>query len=161
MIIYKIEEADVDAAKEMASDMGLLRNSITSGDGSVAGFISEIIAARHLGGVVSNTYDYDVIADGVTYDVKCKRCTSPPKPYYDVSIANYNTTQECDRYLFTRVGYVNGVFGHCYLLGFMAPSEYYSKARKLYKGQQDGDNGYIVKADCYNLQVSQLRSLEY
>lgn len=161
MRLVKIEEWHIDEAKREASRIGKLKNSITNGDGNLAGIIGEIIAASEVGGDIVNTYDYDVVADGIRYDVKTKRCTSPPKEYYEVSVADYNTSQMCDRYLFTRVGFRDGVFGHCFILGWMSPPEYYDRARFLRKGDLDGDNGFIVKADCWNLPISELHSIEF
>jgi len=161
MRIIKIEPQDIAKASEMANEMGKLRNSIMRGDGNVAGFIGEIIVAREIGGVIANTYDYDVIADGITYDVKTKRCTSPPKPHYEVSVANYNTSQKCDRYIFTRVGYRNGKFGHCFILGWKTPRQYYADAVKLNKGDVDPSNNYTVRADCWNMKISDLNSVEF
>ena len=50
----------IDAARKKANDMGLLKNSITGGEGSVAGFLGEDCAKLILGGVEANTYDYDL-----------------------------------------------------------------------------------------------------
>ena len=161
MRIVKIESYHVDQATEMANEMGLLRNSIMKGDGSIAGFIGEIIVADQIGGRVCNTYDYDVIADGLKYDVKTKRCTSPPKDHYEVSVANYNTKQRCDRYIFTRVGYVAPNWGHCFILGWMTPADYYEKAKFLRKGKVDPSNNYIVRSDCWNMKISDLMEIEF
>ena len=71
-LIATIDE--IKKAAEMAAEMGVLKNSLTKGDGSQAGFLAEIVLARHLKATQSNTYDYDlVMPDGRTIDVKAKR----------------------------------------------------------------------------------------
>ena len=69
-------------------EMGVLRNSITSGEGNLAAFIGEGLVHQYLldhGSLVSweNTYEYDMVMDGeVRIDVKTKlpassrRCTT-------------------------------------------------------------------------------------
>lgn len=150
----------IDRATSKASDMGLLKNSIMSGDGNIGGFIGEEVVHRYLGGKISNTYDYDIIKDGVTYDVKTKRCTSAPKEEYECSVAAYNTTQNCYGYIFVRVLFKDNKWGDAWILGWMPKHEYFEKAKKLTKGDVDPSNGFIVRADCYNLPILHLYPLE-
>ena len=89
--------------------------------------------------------------------IRDRRCTSPPKPYYECSVAAYNTKQGCDRYAFVRIEWVKGKWGRAWVLGWLESKEYYSKAKKLCKGDVDPSNGYKVKADCYNVAISDLR----
>jgi len=64
-------------AREQAVEMGKLHNSITKGQGNIAGFIGEIITAELLNATQQNTYDYDlVLTNGETVDVKTKRTDS-------------------------------------------------------------------------------------
>jgi len=169
----KITEAMKQRAYERANSMGKLTNSITSGQGNMAGFLGEEVANEIIGGTISNTYDYDIIQHSftpqgvllaesfnITWDVKTKRCTSPPKDYYDCSIASYNTKQKCDRYVFVRIECKGEEYTRAWVLGWYDKDAYFKNARKLTKGDFDGDNGFIVKADCHNLQISQLNSFE-
>lgn len=147
-------------ARKKAEEMGELRNSITEGEGNLAGFIGEIICAKWLFGDIKNTYDYDIVLkDGTTYDVKTKRCTSPPKNFYECSIAAYNTKQKCDKYIFVRVLYKNGKFGSAWILGEKLKHDYFSEAKFLKKGQIDPSNNFTVKADCYNMAIKNLNPL--
>ncbi len=92
MIEVKITDDMKTRAWRKAREMGKLNNSITKGDGNIAGFLGEEIANEVIGGKITNTYDYDIIDDdGLRYDVKTKRCTSEPKGYYECSVAAYNT----------------------------------------------------------------------
>lgn len=154
MIELPIRSDHIQRAQAMASDMGILRNSITSGDGNVAGFIGEIVLAEHFGYSQTNTYDYDIVSgDGKRIDVKTKRTTVVPLPYYECSIAAYNTTQNCDYYFFNRVHVDQN---RLWFLGMIEKERYFQIARFLQKGQKDGDNNFVVKADCYNLRIDSL-----
>ena len=97
MIEVEITEDMKKRAWAKSREMGVLNNSIMKGDGNIAGFIGEEVANLVIKGIISNTYDYDIVDDeDIKYDVKTKRCTSAPKPYYDCSVANFNTKQQCD-----------------------------------------------------------------
>ena len=131
------------------------------GDGNIAGFLGEEVANVVIGGTINNTYDYDLVAqDGTKYDVKTKRCTSPPKPYYDCSVANFNTKQKCDRYVFVRIENKNKRWGRAWVLGWLTHDDYFKKARKLTKGQKDPSNGFVVRADCHNVAISELNKFK-
>ena len=145
----------LEDAKKKALDMGRIKNSITKGDGNIAGFLGEFLCASLLpyGSKISNTYDYDIVSGDKFIDVKTKRTKVKPKPYYDCSIASLSTHQKCSHYIFTRVLYD---CSKAWILGWMSKEEYFDKARFLAKGERDGDNGFIVKADCYNLPIEDL-----
>ena len=157
MIEVKITDSMKRRAYRKAISMGKLRNSITKGEGSVCGFLGEEIANTVIHGDITNTYDYDIIKDDVTYDVKTKRCTSKPKDYYECSVAAFNTKQKCDNYVFVRIEYIHGEAKRAWILGCYSKQEYFQDAKFLKKGQKDGDNGFIVKADCYNMPINKLK----
>ena len=158
MIEIKITEEMKKRAWKKSAEMGVIYNSITKGNGNIAGFIGEEIANEIIEGRVNNTYDYDITSkSGVKYDVKTKRCTSEPKPFYECSVAGFNTKQKCDRYAFVRVEYKSRRWGRAWLLGWLTHDEYFEKAKKLTKGEIDRSNGFIVKADCYNVAISDLK----
>ena len=101
---------------------------------------------------------YETTSKKIKYDVKTKRCTSEPKPFYECSVAAYNTKQGCDRYAFVRVEYKNGRWGRAWVLGWLEKEEYFKNAHKLRKGQVDPSNGFKVKANCYNVAISDLKN---
>ena len=141
-------------AKAKSDDMGLLNNSILKGDGNLTGFLGELVALEVLGGKEHNTYDYDIVLDnGKTVDVKSKKTSVTPKPYYECSVAAYNIKQKCDYYCFVRIktDYTCG-----WVLGVYPKQKYYEDAVFLKKGQIDTDNNYTVKADCYNIRIDKL-----
>ena len=162
MIEVKITQKMKKRAWAKAREMGVIKNSILNGEGNIAGFLGEEVANSLIKGEISNTYDYDIVhqtkSQDIKYDVKTKRCTSAPKPYYECSIAAYNTKQACDRYIFVRVEWVHGKWGRAWVLGWLDSDEYFDKATRLNKGEIDRSNGYVVKADCYNVRISDLRN---
>ena len=142
-------------AQRKSDEMGKLKNSIRSGAGNLIGFVGELAVCAYLKILPCNTYDYDVIYRNVTLDIKTKECTSPPKSFYECSIASFNTTQKCKAYVFTRVcGY------KVWILGWKGKTEYFDQSNFLRKGQVDPSNNFTVKADCYNLKISDLRCIE-
>ena len=161
MIEVKITEDMKKRAWAKSREMGVIKNSIMKGDGNIAGFLGEEVANVVIDGTINNTYDYDLVSkDGIKYDVKTKRCTSPPKPYYDCSVANFNTRQKCDRYVFVRIENKNKRWGRAGELGWVTHDKYFEKASKLTKGQIDPSNGFVVRADCHNVAISELNEFE-
>jgi len=154
MIEIDITPDMLSAAKAKATEMGTLNRSITGGEGNMAGFLGEQVALSVIGGEWCNTYEYDLIMeDGTKVDVKTKRTSVKPKDYYDCSIAKLNTKQECDRYDFVRISNDLSV---AWYLGWKGKQEYFDEARFLQKGDTDGDNGFVVKSDCYNIAIKDL-----
>lgn len=155
MIEVELSDTDIEKATQLSEEMKVLRNSITKGEGNIAGFLGEIAALRVYGGEIAHTYDYDLLLpDGRKADVKTKRTTAVPLPHYDCSIAAYNTKQNCDVYIFTRV---NIDEKKCWVLGHYDRDKYMEDARYLVKGQKDGDNWFTVKANCFNMTISELK----
>ena len=147
-------------ATRNANRMGRIRNSITRGQGNSYGFLGEQITKLVLGGEIVNkgkkyNVDYDlVLDDGTTVEVKTKKTTVEPKKYYECSVAKYNTKQKCDYYAFVRV--LDTKKGG-WFLGVMPKEKYFINAKFLKAGTRDGDNGFLVRADCYNLAISDLQ----
>ena len=151
-LIATIDE--IKKAAEMAAEMGVLKNSLTKGEGSQAGFLAEIVLARHLKATQSNTYDYDlVMPDGRTIDVKAKRTSVEPKGHYEVSVLAYNTTQNCDYYAFCRV---LRDMSTLWVLGIVKKKDFYMRANKRLKGDYDPSNGFEFRCDVYNMKISDL-----
>ncbi len=145
-------------ARQKAIDMGRLANSITNGAGNLAGFIGEIVVADELNAKQDNTYDYDLLLkDKTRIDVKTKRCNSAPLDTYDCSIAAHGTKQKCDAYVFVRV--LND-FSKAWILGKLGKKEYFDRATFFKKGMVDPDNGFRFRADCYNVKINMLESVD-
>lgn len=156
MIELPILTGDITEAKRLSEKLGSLRGSITHGEGNVIGMLGELLVARHIQAELNPTYDYDLLKDGWRIDVKTKRCTSPPRPEYECSIADFNTRQKCDYYVFSRI--LNDA-SQAWLLGAIKKEEYFRKATFRKEGELDPNSrlGWTFKADCYNLPISELR----
>lgn len=146
------------SAIQKAEELPTLKNSITSGEGNLVGFLGEEVAKSVLGGTLSNTYDYDLIlGSGKTVDVKTKKTGFEPKPHYECSVAEYNTKQKCDYYAFVRV---DDQRDRAWFLGVYEKDAYYRDAKLLKKGDVDPSNNFVVKANCYNLPIHKLKELD-
>ena len=157
MIEIKVKDKTLLKARDMAAEMGAIRNSISKGGGNVAGFIGELVVldllekAKH-----KSTKDYDIILpDGLKLDVKTKKTSVKPKPEYDNSVAELSTHQQCDMYAFTRV--LND-YSTCWFLGMIEHDRYFELARYLKKGTVDPSNGYTVRSSCYNVSIKELEN---
>ena len=157
MRYIKILETHIEQAEKMSKQMGQLNNSITKGKGNIIGFLGEIIVANYLNIILKNTYDYDLVYKNKKIDVKSKRVTTPPKAYYECSIAALNTKQKCDLYVFTRI---KNDLSEGWILGYLEKEKYLTDSKFLKKGEIDSDNGWKVLTDCYNLPINKLKDIE-
>lgn len=157
MIEIRVAEDTITKARERAVRMGELRNSIRHGEGNLVGFIGEIVVNEYISGELVNTYDYDLTKNETKFDVKTKETSVKPKPHYECSIPDFNPNQNCDFYIFARV---HKSLDRCWILGYKSKEAYFAESRFLKKGDIDGDNGFVVKADCHNLEISRLEPME-
>jgi hypothetical protein len=158
MIEVSPSKNQIQQAKEKAKNLGILNNSIRSGEGNVFGFLGEILMADHWSVNLSNTYDYDLIVKNLKIDVKTKSCTSKPKPEYFCSVTDFNPNQKCDIYCFVRV---LENFSLAWLLGYCSKNYFFNNAAFNKKGELDTSSsfGWKFKADCYNLKIENLKKL--
>lgn len=157
MIPLSVTPEAIARAETLAAELGQLRDSIRGGRGNAMGFLAEILAANWLEASHSNTYDHDlVLPDGRTVDVKTKRTNVVPRPWHSASIAHASRRQSCDLYLFCRVHYLGATPVTCYVMGWIAPADYYASAQFLRACDVDPDNGFVVRADCWNLTYERL-----
>lgn len=154
MIYFPISVFFYNRAEEKAKRLGLLKNSITSGQGNIAGFLGEYIAREVLGGTLFNTYDYDLITPtGKHIDVKTKRTNHTPDENYECSISDHNPNQICDYYAFVRV---HNNMRCAWFLGVYPKKKYFEDSIFLTKGCYCNDNNFIVKSNCHNLRIKEL-----
>ena len=164
---YLVSDRILSQAKQKADQLPLLKNSIRGGKGAVVAFIGEYIACIALDGVIKNTYDYDLLYGVNSYedwicdennpfrrrvDVKTKERTVPPRPYYNCTVADFNTNQKCDEYAFVSV---HKNLRDAWYLGKISKNDFYSKATFSKKGEPETPL-FNFRADCYNLQISEL-----
>jgi hypothetical protein len=158
MIKVSLTDGDFEYAKRCSDEMGALRNSITFGDGNMAGFLGEAAAARFLGADIVHTHDYDLEYNGMTIDVKTKRTTREfVNRGFEASIAAINNRQKCDAYVFVRVNIERRV---AWLCGWKGKLDYFIDARFVAAGSMDGSNGWRASADCLNMKYSDLNDME-
>lgn len=161
----KIRPDQIAEAKRKAEDMGILNNSILEGKGSVYGFLGEILFAEAMDISADNTFNYDMVLDGIKIEVKTKHCTSPPRPEYECSVAAFNTKQECDFYVFVRVMKDFENDRRAWILGKKRKADYLGEATFHRKGDEDPNSSLDPKfkftADCYNMKISDLMPIIY
>ena len=160
-IKIQITEAMVKTANER--DQGAYNNrSFMNGGGNVVGFLGEYIVKEvrpdfeHV-----DTFNYDFISEDRTFDVKTKKQTvsRDPLPYYEASVDVNSMHQDTNYYIFCRIFSNDGEYPYGWILGIIGKQDFLDKSRKLKKGEKDGNNGYVVKQDCYNIRYDQLRPL--
>jgi len=157
MILIEPTKENILLARSKAEDIGRLNNSIRAGQGNIAGCLGEIVCAEKLGWDLKNTYDYDCIAKKqFKIDIKTKERKVPPRGNYYASVADYNTKQKCDFYVFCSTVGLSSV----YIIGIIKKEEFYDKATFFKQGDFDPSSSelfpFYFTADCYNLEYSEL-----
>jgi hypothetical protein len=160
MVILNITKDQIKRASELYSFTSL-NGSITKGKSNKYGALGEVLVFDYFkdkGLEVSfeSTFDYDLIIQGYTIDVKTKRTTVTPKHHYLCSISAFNTKQKCNLYFFVRI---KEDFSNAYLLGYKKKKVFFEYATFNKKGSLDV-NGWTFKDDCYNLPIGDLDSFK-
>lgn len=141
-------------------DFGRLKDSITKGKSNVYGALGEIIIYdRYFDQCqYAGSYDYDLIIKGQKVDVKTKKTTVDPQPHYFATIADANTSQDCDYYCFVRVDQYYPITKKAWILGWKQKEDFFNEASFYKKGDKDplSEYGWTFKGDCWNLEVSKL-----
>ena len=160
MIEVPITKEMLTVAKQKAKEIGKLNNSIRKGLGNLAGVLGELCFIQHYpNALLNNTYDYDVLLNNSKIEIKTKVRTVKPKLFYECSVAKFNTKQKADYYYFVSLYVVDNEYVSGFLLGGLPKDEYFLQAKELKQGELDSSNNYIVKADCWNLPIKNLRVL--
>ena len=160
MIVIPITNEQRERAKKLYS-FDKLNGSFTEGEGNKYGAIGEIIVFdyhKNKGFDVNNKiigkdkYEYDLIINEFKVEIKTKRTRFYPQGRFLCSISNHNINQECDFYFFVRVleDMRTG-----FLLGYKSKDDFFKNAQFNEKGSTDV-NGWVFKADCWNLPVKDL-----
>ena len=150
---FIVSESAIQRVRARAEKLPLLNNSIRQGEGSLVAYIGEEVVKNVLKGEIQDTYDYDIVYQNTTVDVKTKERTVAPKPYYECSVADFNTKQDCDEYAFVSV---LDTLEEAWYLGKISKPDFYTKAVFHRKGEVDPANNFTFKADCYNIPISLL-----
>ena len=157
LIEVKITPHLIERAKKKTATVGVLQGSITGSKSHVVGAIGELIVADAMGALEANNRDYDLLVGEKRIDVKTKRCNTKPKDYYDCSIAAHGTKQDCDSYVFVRI---TTRMDRAWILGEIDKKTFYEDAKFHRRGDIDPDNGFVFKADCYNLPINKLSPID-
>lgn len=161
MKTLKIKPEQLERAKNLYS-FDELNNSITKGKGNIVGAIGEIVVHDFFKEDYfvnfTSTYNFDMIVDRFKVDVKSKKTTVTPKPYYLCYIPATSAHQKCDLYFFTRV---KSNLEECYLLGFKDKETFFKESTFYKKGDVEAISGFVFKADTYALPISKLSSFKY
>ena len=150
---FIISKSAIQRVKARAEELPLLNNSIRKGEGSLVAYIGEEVVKNVLNGEIKDTYDYDIVYQNMKVDVKTKERTVAPKPYYECSVADFNTKQDCDEYAFVSV---LNTLKEAWYLGKISKPDFYKKAVFHRKGEIDPANNFTFQADCYNIPISEL-----
>ena len=152
---FTVSDTALKRVKARAAKLPLLNNSIRHGEGSLVAYIGEEVVKSVLRGEIKDTYDYDIVYQNLKVDVKTKERTVAPRPYYECSVADFNTQQDCDEYAFVSV---LNTLKEAWYLGKISKPDFYKKAVFHRKGEIDPANNFTFKADCYNIPISLLHS---
>ena len=167
-ILYEevdLTEDCLSRAAKYAEDIRFVKS--IRGDGGTesrkpVGAIGETVLIDYLNGKEVEVIDnregqdatkYDLLVNGKKVEVKTKDRTVAPKPYYECSVADFNTEQDCDEYAFVSV--LNNM-KEAWYLGKISKSDFYKAAVFHKKGEVDPANDFTFKADCFNIPVWKL-----
>lgn len=146
----------VERAKINAGNLGELKRSVTKGARTTIGMLGEELVKKYFNIPKDESYHWDSVYNGKTLECKTKTCNKTPQHYFNASIFDINTTQQCDYYVFCFVSedYKNGWIGGC-----IKPVDYYHQAIFRKGGESDGPK-FKFTWDCYNLPVSKLLDID-
>ena len=157
VIEFNIPDWMYAEAISRSNQLKILNNSITNGEGNVAGYIGQLAFIQLFDGSHADTYDYDVVHPELgKVEVKTKRQNvNYVNLNFEGSISEYNPNQKYDHVAFFRVNLEQKKGWFC---GFTSKEGFDDFSRNMSKGKVDvkSSNNFKVKADCRNIFYSQL-----
>ena len=160
----------VNSAKAKAKQMGSIKNSILKGKGNFAGFLGEEAVAAYISADIISfeegdaKYGHDILKNDRRIEVKTKRRTVAPKPFYDVSVAATSKHQAdkrgLDLYIFASIQFDGHTPKRIWIIGQKDRDQYFKQARFIKKGESEGNNGFRAHTDMYNLITTELDGLD-
>ena len=157
IIEFNIPDWMYAEAISRSNKLKVLNNSITNGEGNVAGYIGQLAFIQLFDGSHADTYDYDVIHPELgKVEVKTKRQNvNYVNLNFEGSIADYNPNQDYNHVAFFRVNIDQKKGWFC---GFTTKEGFDKVSRNMCKGKVDKEssNNFEVKANCRNIYYSQL-----
>lgn len=141
-------------AKRRADEQGALRKSIMGGRSNIYGYLGEEIFHKLFPRAIrTNTNEFDFVLNGITIDVKSKRCKHMPRIDFECSLALVTKLQDVEAYFFCRVKEDCSVG---WALGWMSSNAYKNGCKEMKKGDYDPSNKMTFLCDCLNRPISDL-----
>jgi hypothetical protein len=160
MIQLPFDSSQINRAKKLAEQLGVLKNSITKGDGNFCAYLGEIALAKYLGvkrcSSQGDFYNRDIVYNGLKLEVKTKRRKAKPKEEYDVSIAATSKHQTPDIYAFLSLTMAAEKPLEIWLCGYYPRNKFFEDAVYWPKGKIDPSNGFRVHSSMYNITIKDL-----
>jgi hypothetical protein len=87
---FLVTKSQLERAKKLF-DFKELNNSITKGEGNLAGAVGEIVVKDAYKGTGENTYDYDTIIKDYKIDIKTKKFSDQftPNKNWNLNVFHY------------------------------------------------------------------------
>lgn len=151
-------------AKEKAIELGILPKSMTKGKKNTIGLLGELVVASYFNVPLTSTYNYDLILNGHTVDVKSQEIKNPPSNDYLWAFPEINNEQSCDYYCFT---FVKSDLSRIWIAGFYEKDLYYKHATLepagtlMTNGKRYEKNNYILQVWCIINKKNELNNLLY
>jgi len=154
MIEVRISKEILEKSKIRSKKIGIYSNSAGEGEGMLAGVLGEEIVSEYFKTSLSNTFDYDIIINGLKCDVKTMTTRFNP---YKNDINNYwvrvtNPNQKNDLYIFV---FIDITFNYAYLIGWLEHDLFRQQA--VFRNKGDFCHGFNYKWSCYEVPVSILK----
>jgi hypothetical protein len=116
-----------------------LKDSITNGDGNLAGALGEVVFMDYLSntGRVADyvgTHGHDLTFGGYTMEIKTKRSNYAPKPNHNATVAVTSRHQNPDVYVFAQCLYD---YAKLWLCGWMFREDFYEQSIFYEAGEHD------------------------
>ena len=157
VIEFNIPDCMYAEAISRSNQLKVLNNSITNGEGNIAGYIGQLAFVQLFNGEHSDTYDYDISHPELgKVEVKTKRqSVNYVNLNFEGSISDYNPNQKYDHAAFFRVNIDQKKGWFC---GFTSKEGFDQLSRNMAKGKVDeqSSNNFKVKSDCRNIYYNQL-----
>jgi len=152
----------VSESKKLADSMGAIRNSILEGGGNRAGFLAELALCAYFGAKRVDKANHDILFLNKRIEIKTKRRTVDPTPYYEGSVAITSEHQISDYYAFLSLtfGKKSGKnysrLNSIWLCGFISYEDFIKNCVFYEKGEIDKSNGFVVLTDMRNIKYREL-----
>lgn len=160
MIEIEITPEQLERAKKLY-DFTALRGSITVGAANLTGALGEVIVADYFkakGYTVEEkaNFDYDLIINGFTVDVKTIKTKSTPSPNFIAQVQAFNTKQKTNYYFFC---YLLADYSKVFIAGYLKKEQFFKVAKFFPAGSDNPlsyNKSFRFKADSYLAYIKDL-----